>query len=330
MREIEANGWDPHNVFAQFLIYTRDALHLALGGQPDSVDLPLEEAEALAELVRPHGYENLLRLSDHMLMSEPTVRRSEFALLALELAWLRAAELPKLTRIEDLLSGATTATEPSEPNRNPSSPTPPPRSTAPRNVSTRNARPAEARPAQISSKTRQETPRERQETTRTQQETPRERQETTRTRQDPPKALQAEPEPVGDTAPRTATPASGGRIDAFREQLNSRRQPLAALVESAKLFFEDGRLSVRPQPGDSLLASALKREKNAALFDQLIREIWGENATWSLEAAPVPTPQNDPRSSARQQTEDAAKDPTVKTVLEVFGGSIQNVQLQGN
>ncbi|MCP4201648.1 MAG: DNA polymerase III subunit gamma/tau, partial [bacterium] len=98
IREIEGNGWDPHSVFGQFLVYARDALHLAIGGRPETIDLPLEEAENLAELVRSHRYETLLRLADHLLMSEPIVRRSEFALLALELAWLRAAELPKLTR----------------------------------------------------------------------------------------------------------------------------------------------------------------------------------------------------------------------------------------
>jgi len=104
-REVEAEGWDPRQVHAHFLAYCRDALHLALGGAAGEVDLPAEEATALARAAREAGYENLLRLLHHLLSSEATVRRSDAAGLALELAWLRAAELPKLQRVEELLAG---------------------------------------------------------------------------------------------------------------------------------------------------------------------------------------------------------------------------------
>ena len=40
-----------------------------------------------------------------LLTSEPIVRRSDTGALAVEIAWLRAAELPKLTRVEELLAG---------------------------------------------------------------------------------------------------------------------------------------------------------------------------------------------------------------------------------
>ncbi len=105
-REVDQQGWDPRKVHAHFLGYCRDALHLALGGDNAPVELPAEERVALARLARQSGYENLLRLVHHLLASEAAVRRSDAALLALELAWLRAAELPKLVRIEELLSGA--------------------------------------------------------------------------------------------------------------------------------------------------------------------------------------------------------------------------------
>ena len=107
VREIETNGWDPHNVFGQFLLFARDALQGALGAAPDEIDLPLEEAQTLVERVRPLGPERLLQVIQLLLSSEGTVRRSEFGMLALEIAWLRAAELPKVTRLTDLLSGKT-------------------------------------------------------------------------------------------------------------------------------------------------------------------------------------------------------------------------------
>ena len=106
---LEDEGWDPRHAYNQLLAYCRDALHLAMsrdGGDRGRVDLPEEEAAALAVTARAAGYENLLRLLQQLLASETTVRRSESAGLALEIALLRAAELPKLTRVEELLAGA--------------------------------------------------------------------------------------------------------------------------------------------------------------------------------------------------------------------------------
>src|SRR5262249_40329080 len=100
------------HVYGQFLAYCRDALHLALGGDPGQVDLPAEEAAALAETARAAGCENLLRLVHQLLQSEATVRRSETGALAVEIAWLRAAELPKLRRVEELLARNAVAAAP--------------------------------------------------------------------------------------------------------------------------------------------------------------------------------------------------------------------------
>jgi DNA polymerase-3 subunit gamma/tau len=115
VRYIEDEGWDPRHVYGQFLAYGRDALHLALGADPGAVDLASEEATPLAELARAAGYENLLRLLNQLLASEPQVRRSETGALAVEIAWLRAAELPKLTRVEELLAGGAPAARASLP-----------------------------------------------------------------------------------------------------------------------------------------------------------------------------------------------------------------------
>src|SRR5262249_30379990 len=101
VRRIEEGGGDPRHVYGQLLAFCRDALHLAMGGSPEQVDLPGEEAAALAATSRASGYENLLRLLNQLLTSENVVRRSDTGALAVEIAWLRAAELPKLTRIEE-------------------------------------------------------------------------------------------------------------------------------------------------------------------------------------------------------------------------------------
>jgi len=136
--EVEDEGWDPRHVYAQFLAYCRDAIHLAMGTDPDRVDLPREEADRLAERSRAAGFENLLRLLQQLLASEETVRRSDSSLLAVEIAWLRAAELPRLTRVEALLAGHAAA--PSAPE---GAASPPPRPTPPKPPPSRQPPPAE-------------------------------------------------------------------------------------------------------------------------------------------------------------------------------------------
>jgi DNA polymerase-3 subunit gamma/tau len=129
VRRIEDEGWDPRSVYGQFLSFCRDALHLAMGGDPETVDLPAEEAQVLAGMAKEAGYENVLRLLHQLLSSENLVRRSESGALSVEIAWLRAAELPKLRRIEEILAGNMTVA-------------PAPRASAPTPPSPRAAQPA--------------------------------------------------------------------------------------------------------------------------------------------------------------------------------------------
>ncbi|KAB2960656.1 MAG: DNA polymerase III subunit gamma/tau, partial [Thermoanaerobaculia bacterium] len=75
-RDIEGAGLDPRQVYAHFLAYCRDALHLALGGDGEAFELPEEEVRLLGARARAAGYENLLRLLHQLLGSETSVRRS--------------------------------------------------------------------------------------------------------------------------------------------------------------------------------------------------------------------------------------------------------------
>ncbi len=136
-----------------------------------------------------------------------------------------------------------------------------------------------------------------------------------------------------DRPPLDASASPEGRITSFREALNTRRQPLAALIESAELTFEDDRLQVQPQAGDALLPAALKRKNNVALFKQLVRETWGDDATWTIRDAPPDKPaksKQDSQESKKEAVKQANQDPTVQAVLDIFGGNIQNVQRHGN
>lgn len=112
IREVEDGGSDPRQVFTHFLGFLRSALHLAQGLDPEQLDLPAEAAKDLKETAAASGYENLLRLLHLLLSSETVVRRADAPGLALEVALLRAAELPRLVRIERLAAGLPTDAAP--------------------------------------------------------------------------------------------------------------------------------------------------------------------------------------------------------------------------
>ena len=92
----------------------------------------------------------------------------------------------------------------------------------------------------------------------------------------------------------------------------------------------DGQLEIQPLPEDTLLEAALQRRNNASLFQDLLREIFGEGTTWVLKksAASVDAVQREPAEPdpRKEAMKDASEDPTVKAVLDIFGGRIQSVQ----
>ncbi len=297
--EIEATGWNPHSVYGQFLGFARDALELALGGRPEAVDLPLEEAEALARLVVPRGYENLLRMTQLLLASEPSVRRSEFGMLAIELAWLRAAEIPRVVRVEEILSGRAGALPEAGPPDRAATPSPGAAGAPPRRSGAPPAGPARSEAA-----------------------------------------------PSG-AAPSDAPPPGAAASDpellpAFFQQLKTRSPSLAALLKSHRdeLRFAGGELRV-PED-DPQLQSALKRKHNREVFERLLREVWGGDATWKWSrnagcpdarngaepAAGVPAAgAPDPPGPENEALDRARQDPTVRAILEVFNGSkIRSIQ----
>jgi DNA polymerase-3 subunit gamma/tau len=295
-REVEAMGWDPYSVYGQFLVFARDGLQLAMGGRPDSVDLPLEEAQALAAVVEPAGYESLLRLSQLLLDSEESVRRSEFGMLAVQIAWLRAAELPKVVHIERLLSGADAAP-----------PRMPPGPARGGGAGTGAPRVATARPAKSAA--------------------PR----TARAAQPPasaaPDAAPAEPGPATSepAKPCLGPPAAGpgpSRLPLFLERLSSKSPSLAALLNGSRdrLRFEDGELAV-PE-GDPQLTGALHRKHNREVFEGLIRDTWGEEAGWKWSAAAAgEMPEEEAAATDGDPFEEARQDPIVRAFLEIFRGS---------
>jgi len=296
IRRIEDEGWDPRHVYGQFLAFCRDALHLAMGGAPEQVDLPGEEAHALAAIARASGYENLLRLMNLLLTSEPIVRRSDTGALAVEIAWLRAAELPKLTRVEELLAGGAEAAGQGRPVAAPRpapAPSPaPPRSRAPEPA----PRPAAAPPPP-----------------------PAPKPETAPRAEVPPPAM---PRPV--PAPgRPSDPITG-----FKEEAGKRKQNLGGFLDAAEdIRYEDGRVTVLAPSGDTYLRTRL--EANRAILDEAAAAVWGPGTRLDiLESRNAPKAAvTEPKTAPVQQVEQI---PTVQAVLDIFKGRIETVEEHGS
>jgi DNA polymerase-3 subunit gamma/tau len=305
VRRVEDEGWDPRHVYGQFLAFCRDALHLALGGDAGQVDLPAEEAATLAETARDAGYENLLRLVHQLLQSEATVRRSETGALAVEIAWLRAAELPKLRRIEEILAGGAGAPG-----------TAPAGTSAPRPAA---APPKTAEPVR-----------------RVAVEPPRESPTTT----EPPEApeIPARKAPVPAPLPIASSnpPASisvkrgGDRMQVFLDEVSRLKQSLVAHLEHVEeLRFGEKGLEIVSLRGDTILRSTLNRGNSWQVLEQAAAAAWGPGTAVQLVEGTSAPKEAAPKLS-NIKLEMVAENPTIQTVLEIFQGRVERVEEHGS
>jgi DNA polymerase-3 subunit gamma/tau len=359
VRRVEDEGWDSRHVFGQFLAFCRDALHLALAaGGGAQTDLPAEEAVALAALAGEAGYENLLRLMNQLLASEETVRRSEAGALAVEIAWLRAAELPKLTRVEELLAGGSAgAARLSAGGRSPANAASGAPAAAPPAAASSPAAAAAPVPAAAAASRAASTAAASAALT-----TPGPAQAR------PPAPVRSAPpdpaehldhsdhsghsdhsEPGAGAAPaagappgprRVPDPPDGGDLQkSFLQEISKRKQPLAAhLEEAGALDFAGGRLRIVLRPGDVYLAPRLRQPANRQLIDEAVAAVWGAGATWDFsEANPdaaVPSAGKRPAAAAAAAVPGAAEsalaNPTVQTILDIFGGRVKEIEEHGS
>ncbi len=295
VRRIEDEGWDPRSVYSQFLRFCRDALHLGQGADPSLVDLPQDQTRALGEQARAIGYENLLRLLNQLLQSEELVRTSDAGALALEIAWLRAAELPKLVRIEEMLAGAPSAGGSSEPS---------PSGGGGRRDSagsgSRSAAPPERRGAPQRDAT-------------------------------PPRHVADAPPGPSSTSPQGPATVDElrQRVGARSQSLG------AHLDSASEVEVEGDRVSIVLEADDRLTRDAFGRERNRKILDEVVQELWGSSAQWATRVlrgesrSSRPEPRPEPVAEVPEplpEEHPSASHPTVQKVLDVFGGSVSSVE----
>jgi DNA polymerase-3 subunit gamma/tau len=299
VRRVEDEGWDPRHVYGQFLAFCRDALHLGMGGDPDQIDLPGEEAHTLATKARAAGYENL-------------VRRSDTGALAMEIAWLRAAELPKLLRVEELLAGgasvsAGSSAGPSEAPR--PQPRPAPAAPAAQPPVQRAAPPPRPEPAPA----------------------PPPRPAPQAAAVPAPAPHVPVPPPPVDRAPLGQGLGEQDQIQSFLDEVSRRKQPLAALLSEADLCLMDGQLQIATAPEDGMLEMRLQQASNRQVVEEAIAAVWGAGSGWRLlrggakRAAVVAAAAE--AAPARSAT--IAENPQVQAVLDIFGGRVEKVEEHG-
>ncbi len=339
VRHVEDEGWDARHVYGQFLAYCRDALHLSLGADPHLIDLSLEEAQSLADLARTGGYENLLRLLNQLLVSEPIVRRTELGALAVEIAWLRAAELPKLTRVEELLAGASFADRPQRlaagapaaaalspaPPRSPlaaataPSPAPAPRQSSagppdrPERLGAPSGAAGNGAPTRAAATSAPIPPAAQPRAAANSAAIP----------------PAAQPRPAAPAAqPQPTAAARAGTVQEFLDEISTRKQPLAAHLEQASgLEFENGRLRILVAPGDAYLSSRLRQPANRDTLDQAVAKIWGSAAAWEFAEGPRPAQLDGDAAAPEAPAEGSeAINPAVQTLLDIFGGKVEAVE----
>ena len=299
---VEEEGWDPRQLYGRFLGYCRDALHLSLGGREAAaarLDLPADEVVRLQAVAKEAGYENLLRLLHQLIAAEQLVRRSEVPGLALEVALLRAAELPKLTRVEELLRGGGAMTTSREPAPS-----------AAKNIAAPRANAGAAAPPRTASSNGPAP--------------------TAAPRATAPSAA-ATAQAVAPAATAAAAIAlvpedSSEPTAAVLHAVARRRQVLAAhLGEAQALHVEANELHIFRRPGDSSLDAALQRPGNRTALEEALAEVCGPGARWRIldgDTGGTPAADENPAPSLAA----AAADPKVQAVLDIFGGTIAAVE----
>jgi DNA polymerase III subunit gamma/tau len=302
VRRIEDEGWDPRHVYGQFLAFCRDALHLGLGGLAgdiEQIDLPREEAAALAATAKAAGYENLLRLLHQLLSSEQVVRRSETGALALEIAWLRAAELPKLARIEDILAG--TAPAGGEGPRPPRQAPPP---AAPRPASRSAVPGAPAPPAPLAAPAPQAPP-------------------------PAPVAGPTTPAAKAANALPAVPPPPVQPLQSFLEAVSLRKAPFAALLAAAELEVGERELRIAVPPEETILLSRLQQAVYRQVIDDAVAAVWGNGFAWRSVAGAAKKRAEPAAAALAAERDRAAENPHVQAVLDIFGGKVETVEEHG-
>jgi DNA polymerase III subunit gamma/tau len=133
VEEAAESGRDFKLLYRDLLSYARNLLLVASGAPERLLVVPPDELEPLREAAAAFDYTEILRVTNLLIRDDEIVSHSEQQRLAVELALLKAATLPRLRSVEDAIASGG-STEPTQPPKTASTPRPAPagKSTSPR------------------------------------------------------------------------------------------------------------------------------------------------------------------------------------------------------
>ncbi len=105
LQEAAEGGRDFKVLFRDFLGHLRSLLLVASGAADALVNVPADELVRFRESAEKFEYSELLRVLSLLLRDDEIISRSEQQRLAVEIALLKAATLPRLRSVEALLAG---------------------------------------------------------------------------------------------------------------------------------------------------------------------------------------------------------------------------------
>ncbi|HEX8151515.1 MAG TPA: hypothetical protein VF698_00255, partial [Thermoanaerobaculia bacterium] len=106
LQEASETGRDFRMLYRDLLNFIRNLLLLAGGAKSSMLAVSPEDVVAIENSVDQFSYSELLRIANLLLRDDETVNKAEHQRLAVEIALLKAATLPRLRAVEEVLSGA--------------------------------------------------------------------------------------------------------------------------------------------------------------------------------------------------------------------------------
>ena len=115
LEEASESGRDFKLLYRDFLGFLRNVLLLRSGAPESMLSLPPEELAVLRGVAEELEYSEVLRLLNLLIRDDDTISKAEHQRLAVEISLLKAAMLPRLRSVEELLAGGGTL--PKSPSR---------------------------------------------------------------------------------------------------------------------------------------------------------------------------------------------------------------------
>jgi hypothetical protein len=119
------------------------------------------------------------------------------------------------------------------------------------------------------------------------------------------------------------------RIAGFLLEVEKLKPSLHGHLDHAeKLLFSEGRLVIVSPPGDPWLANALQRGNNRQVLEQALAAVWGPGVSWRLMEGSGKRETSTEIPSVKLEL--VAENPTVQTILDIFGGRVEKVEEHGS